>query len=1015
MEKGAAESATPTATPFLILEYSPNFHRHIVRMAHRVSDEPTTTTIGTVVVESFPWLDEAIQRYPGAQLQPLVWPQVQVAGVLGSNKGSSSSNYPVQTNDEKHDEKGTCNDDSTNSENGNTTLGHNQSHNTTTTMIVATDAAARAMQQYELLSEYLQRKLLWFPSQVDKMIQIYPKLLDWPLSVLQERIDFFLAPIPPRNETHSSFCTGLGPHPVDWPALFYNDGCGAGMSVAQVTHGLLTIPQILLRVKLQNNGSSMLNSQLHHSLTTALTTSSRITTDASPTKEQQEDAYEQAHRLMVFLYHETPAIVMELTQKQLSYFLQGASTLDCVTYSYLHWKGWDFDQMFCTLQALPAALEVSSEVSWEISTTKGARRSPLLPEWMDFWQVPFQMRPMHIQAMLKTHSRLSSYSVSHLQRSVDWLVQELGLSSLQIRSLMLRMPSLLGVSASARTERRDFWRRAVGLNASQFAQVIMVHPALLQYSVPDNLQPKLDFFTKELRIVDPDQLLKLSTSHPQIWGRSLDGHLRPMALGFVNILAASIDDEEGKHDGGKDLWELVGQKIIGKAPELLKFNWSRNLEPKITFLLQHCGSKVTSRLLLQTPRVLCQSLKNSLLPKLDLIQQYHPGANVDTMAVLYQSPSLLLLSKRALEPRLQRMATMLDQGKAEGHAGGDSVVASHHNATDQQRNIKELASSLASVGCFFQNNQTSSFAQQTTLSSNSMRLRWQVSSYNRDTATSTSQKASRSLVKDLVARLLPLDDESCHLSGTTATALPPSSNMTTKINNTFFLTLFVAARAYPSEAWIRGRRRSGGMAFHVPQFASRDTWRPIVSMLWKGQKMQVLQNGKTLILGYNYIRPSRCRCSLYAIRDALRTARAWIQKQEQEALRHGNNNCKGTVPDASPPSSENCYMIEIVTDSNYCLDLLSNETKIMGWGQAETLEAFLSDHAKDLASFSFLASVSSGQYYHALNVDILYPLSRTYSNLVKNYNVKVLFRKEFLHDLGDAAKLAAQLTYESVN
>jgi hypothetical protein len=65
---------TTTSSPSYTLQYSPNFQRHIVR---RIIDTTNTTDTSAadsiaategVVVESFQWLDQAVERYPSAKL-----------------------------------------------------------------------------------------------------------------------------------------------------------------------------------------------------------------------------------------------------------------------------------------------------------------------------------------------------------------------------------------------------------------------------------------------------------------------------------------------------------------------------------------------------------------------------------------------------------------------------------------------------------------------------------------------------------------------------------------------------------------------------------------------------------------------------------------------------------------------------------------------------------------------------------------------------------------------------------
>ena len=117
-------------------------------------------------------------------------------------------------------------------------------------------------------------------------------------------------------------------------------------------------------------------------------------------------------------------------------------------------------------------------------------------------------------------------------------------------------------------------------------------------------------------------------------------------------------------------------------------------------------------------------------------------------------------------------------------------------------------------------------------------------------------------------------------------------------------------------------------------------------------------------------------------REALRVATEWLTQQ--------------------PPCTQTA--IELVTDSHYVLDLLKNTTSLNEWGRHETR-----------ADFKYTGPGPT----HRVNPDILYPLARTHYHLVveSHRNVTIKFRRalheEHTRRLGEAARLAAQLMYDS--
>ena len=115
------------------------------------------------------------------------------------------------------------------------------------------------------------------------------------------------------------------------------------------------------------------------------------------------------------------------------------------------------------------------------------------------------------------------------------------------------------------------------------------------------------------------------------------------------------------------------------------------------------------------------------------------------------------------------------------------------------------------------------------------------------------------------------------------------------------------------------------------------------SNLWKCQRLRILPDASTLIIGYPYTRPSRRRCSLYACREALRVAKKWLLQQ---------NSSSATIT--------------IACESNYALNLLLNSTRLFGWGSAASIEE--------------LQFNGPGELYEA-NPDILYTIARTRSML----------------------------------
>jgi hypothetical protein len=96
-----------------------------------------------------------------------------------------------------------------------------------------------------------------------------------------------------------------------------------------------------------------------------------------------------------------------------------------------------------------------------------------------------QLRPWHIHAMLKTHTRLTGYSAAKLKSNMDYLQEEnLAMQeSKDMQSLLPLMPSLLGVMGiqSSLLPKIELLEYEVGKNTA--SKYIQNSPILLTLSM----------------------------------------------------------------------------------------------------------------------------------------------------------------------------------------------------------------------------------------------------------------------------------------------------------------------------------------------------------------------------------------------------------------------------------------------------------------------------------------------------------------------------------------------------
>lgn len=137
--------------------------------------------------------------------------------------------------------------------------------------------------------------------------------------------------------------------------------------------------------------------------------------------------------------------------------LEGTDPADAFTFAYLHSIGVSWGQLRILVSSLPLWRTVNLETNWEI-LARGPVRSKLKRPALDYLRRRLQIGPGDVYRLLKTHTRLSTYdSCKKIMPALDMLQGKLRLSSAELRRLILRMPSLVGMGASAFNDRLEFF------------------------------------------------------------------------------------------------------------------------------------------------------------------------------------------------------------------------------------------------------------------------------------------------------------------------------------------------------------------------------------------------------------------------------------------------------------------------------------------------------------------------------------------------------------------------------
>ena len=188
---------------------------------------------------------------------------------------------------------------------------------------------------------------------------------------------------------------------------------------------------------------------------------------------------------------------------------------------------------------------------------------------------------------------------------LDAFQEKLGLTCRDLRRIMLRQPSLLGLSEISLGEKLDFFLNEVGMTIKEVRQALLKQPSMLQYSI-GTLRSKLDFLRNEL-CMSTMVACRVLHAAPAILGLSMDDNLRPKVATLM--IRCRLSAEE------------VGL-ITAAVPSLLVLSSKRKIEPCLSYLsvaLRLPDEASLGTMVKAAPRILLQSINSALEPKLRMM------------------------------------------------------------------------------------------------------------------------------------------------------------------------------------------------------------------------------------------------------------------------------------------------------------------------------------------------------------------------------------------------------------
>eukprot|EP00804_Cyclotella_cryptica_P018931 CCRYP_006450-RB/>CCRYP_006450-RB protein AED:0.25 eAED:0.25 QI:1856/0.8/0.83/1/0.4/0.16/6/1885/256 len=236
---------------------------------------------------------------------------------------------------------------------------------------------------------------------------------------------------------------------------------------------------------------------------------------------------------------------------------------------------------------------------------RGPVRSMFRSSAMDYLRQRLQVKPSDLHRMIKTHSRLTGYDACFkIKPTLNKLQSSFDLTGSEMRKIVLRMPSLLGMGIQSIEDKVKFFLNEAGMSMEQLRTALLKQPSLIQYSLDTTLRPKARFFLHELGI--PSSLLsRIITTAPALMGFSLSDNLRPKVCSLMRRCALN---------------QFQVGVLIATSPSLLSLSKIEPTLSSLSELLEIDNPHDLGQILMAAPRLLHHSIaslddKFSLLTK----------------------------------------------------------------------------------------------------------------------------------------------------------------------------------------------------------------------------------------------------------------------------------------------------------------------------------------------------------------------------------------------------------------
>ena len=199
---------------------------------------------------------------------------------------------------------------------------------------------------------------------------------------------------------------------------------------------------------------------------------------------------------------------------------------------------------------------------------------------------------------------------------LDWLQTRLDLDDAGLRIMVLRIPAVLGYSVEDNLPPKLEWfQKRLDLDDEQLRKMIVALPSLLGYSV-ESMESRCHWLQRRLG-VDAAGLRKIVVTHPPLLHYSIEDNIVPKLEWLQKRL-------------GLDAAQL--KKVVVRLPQLLGYSVEDNVEPKLEFLAREIGltRDELRDWVVKNPTALARSLERCYRVRLEACR----AAGVDVKRVL---------------------------------------------------------------------------------------------------------------------------------------------------------------------------------------------------------------------------------------------------------------------------------------------------------------------------------------------------------------------------------------------